>query len=278
MTASDLLKQAKLADCLKALEAEIRKDPADAKLRVFLFQVLCVLGDWDRARNQLGVISEIDPKGLLMAQVCHAAIACEMMREKVFAGEMTPLVLGEPEAWVGWMIQAVAMDAKGQGDAAAELRAKAFDAAPATSGFLEIGSPDNPTRTDFEWIADSDERLGPLVEAIVDGKYYWIPFSRISLIHLDKPEDLRDMVWAPANFVWASGGQGVGFIPVRYPGTQAAGVADTLRLSRGTEFADSGPLGQRVIATDAGEFDLLNLRNFRLNAPLTGDAATPAEA
>lgn len=268
MTAQELLKQGKLDDCLKALEADIRKDPAEPKRRIFFFQVLCVLGQWERALTQLGVIAEMDPKSSLMAQACRAAITCEMIRERVFAGETTPLVLGEPEQWVAWMIQAAALDAQGKGDAAAELRGKAFDAAPATTGFMEIGEPENPTRRDFEWIADSDERLGPMLEAFVDGKYYWIPYSRIGLVHIDKPEDLRDMVWAPANFVWASGGQGVGFIPARYPGTQAA--FDLLRLSRGTEFADSGPLGQRVLATDAGEFDLLTIRNIRLNTIAAG--------
>src|ERR1700687_2388446 len=34
---------------LKHLQNEVRAKPADAKLRVFLFQLLSVLGQWDRA-------------------------------------------------------------------------------------------------------------------------------------------------------------------------------------------------------------------------------------
>ena len=32
---------------------------------------------------------------------------------------------------------------------------------------------------DVPWLADADSRLGPVLEAIMDGKYYWIPFDRI---------------------------------------------------------------------------------------------------
>ncbi|MBS0197676.1 MAG: virulence protein SciE type [Planctomycetes bacterium] len=269
MLAEDLLKQGRLTECVTALENAIRKDPADPKLRVFFFQVQCVLGNWERALTQLGVVCEMDPKALLMGQACRAAINCEVIRERVYAGETTPLVLGEPEAWVGWMIQALAMDAQGKADAAAELRTKALDAAPTTTGTIETGAdPEKLTSTAFEWIADTDLRIGPMLEAIVDGKLYWIPFSRITLIRIEKPTDLRDMVWAPANFVWASGGQGVGFIPVRYPGTQAQGVDDKLRLARASDLDSDPPLGQRVFGTDAGEFDLLAIRNIKLNPPL----------
>jgi protein involved in temperature-dependent protein secretion len=34
----------------------------------------------------------------------------------------------------------------------------------------------------FAWLADADVRLGPVLEAIVDGKYYWIPFGNLSAI------------------------------------------------------------------------------------------------
>ena len=34
----------------------------------------------------------------------------------------------------------------------------------------------------FEWIADADDRLGPVLEAIVNGRYYWVPFERVRRI------------------------------------------------------------------------------------------------
>jgi type VI secretion system protein ImpE len=269
MLAEDLIKQGKISEALKALEDAVRKDPANSKLRVFLFQLLCVMGNWERALTQLGVVGDMDPMAMLMVKTCQAAIQCEALRAEVFAGDRSPLVFGEPSDWIAKIIQAAAMQGKGNHDAAAELREQAFDAAPAATGVLEVGPADDKVeRHEFQWIADSDERLGPMFEAIVDGKYYWIPFDRVKLIRIEHPVDLRDAVWAPCQFVWASGGEGVGFIPTRYPGTEQSG-SDAQKLARATDFLDDGgvitPLGHRLIATDAGEHNLLTIRAIRIN-------------
>jgi type VI secretion system protein ImpE len=281
MLAEDLIRQGRIPEALKALEDAVRKSPADSKLRIFLFQILCVTGAWERALTQLGVVNEMDPKALLMVKTCQAAIQCEALRSGVFKGERSPLVLGEPSDWVAKMIQASTMQAQGNVQAAATLREQAFEAAPATTGTLEVGADaENIESIPFEWIADADERLGPMFEAIVDGKYYWIPYERVSLIRIEKPVDLRDAVWAPCQFVWATGGQGVGFIPVRYPTTETVGN-DAQRLARATDFVDgpSGttiPLGHRLIATDAGEHNLLTIRAIKLNAHLNFQSSEPA--
>ncbi|MHC4229658.1 MAG: tetratricopeptide repeat protein [Planctomycetota bacterium] len=58
--AEELLRSGQLHEALAALESEVRADPANAKLRVFLFQLLCVLGDWERALTQLNTAAELD--------------------------------------------------------------------------------------------------------------------------------------------------------------------------------------------------------------------------
>ncbi|MFN0132036.1 MAG: type VI secretion system accessory protein TagJ [Phycisphaerales bacterium] len=262
MTAAELLRAGKLADALKALEAEVRTAPAAAKHRVFLFQLLCIIGQWERALTQLNVAADLDPGTLLMAQVCRQALACEALRTDIFAGKRTPLILGEPEHWVGSMVQACELDARGEHSAAASLRASALEAAPAIAGTID----DQP----FDWIADADERLGPIVEAIIDGRYYWIPFPHIHTLSLEAPTDLRDLVWAPATFTWANGGEAVGLIPVRYPASEHS-PADAIRLARRTDWSTGpGPargLGQRLWATDAGEFPILQTRRILLGQP-----------
>ena len=45
---------------LPHLTAAVRAKPADAKLRVFLAQLLCVLGQWERAHTQLNVVADMD--------------------------------------------------------------------------------------------------------------------------------------------------------------------------------------------------------------------------
>ncbi|MHC4203002.1 MAG: type VI secretion system accessory protein TagJ, partial [Planctomycetota bacterium] len=167
MKAEELLRSGQLNDALAALESEIRADPANAKLRVFLFQLLCVLGDWERALTQLNTAAELDAANLLMAQVCRTAISCEAFRAEIFAGKRSPLVFGEPDEWVAWLVQAGQMIAEGKYEASQKLRDRAFEAAPAVPGSIDGRS--------FQWISDADSRFGPVLEAIIDGKYYWVP-------------------------------------------------------------------------------------------------------
>src|SRR5947207_9727588 len=133
MDASDFLRKGKLNEALEALQNQIRNDPSNAKLRVFLFQLLCVMGRWDRALTQLSVAAEIDAKTLLMKEVCQQAIQCEALRKEIFAGKKMPLVFGEPQEWVGWMIQANQQSAQGQHREAQALRDNALEESPAVA-------------------------------------------------------------------------------------------------------------------------------------------------
>jgi type VI secretion system protein ImpE len=248
---------------LELLKQEVRKAPRDPRLRTFLFQMFCVSGEWDRALTQLTTASELDPLALPMLQAYQSAIRCEILREKVFRGERSPTVLGDPGEWVPLLMEATKKLAQGLGGEAASLRDAAFDAAPDITGKI------NDTK--FAWIADADPRLGPVLEVFVNGNYMWVPFARLASVACEVPVDLRDQVWMPANFTWSNGGTAVGFIPTRYPGSHGAGD-DALALSRRTDWNDlsddwSLPLGQRMFVTDTGETALMDLRKLTIVSP-----------
>jgi len=105
---------------------------------------------------------------------------------------------------------------------------------------------------------------------ILEGRYYWIPFCRIRQVFIEPVSDLRDLVWAPAQFVWENGGQASGHIPVRYAGTERSEDGN-LKLARKTDWLNklgvNIGLGQRILATDAGEYPLLEVRSLELNVP-----------
>ena len=260
MNSAEFVQAGRLEEGLLALQAEIRQKPEDPKLRVFLFQFNCVLGRFDKALTQLQVVASLNAESMLLAQIFRPIIACEMLRREVFAGGRTPVIFGEPMEWIGWLVQANHLVGQGEFKAASELRAKAFEAAPASEGTIN-GEP-------FQWITDADSRLGPVLEAILEGKYYWIPFCRIHRIETDKPEDLRDLVWLRARFAWTNGGTALGHIPTRYPGTEELSDGP-MRLARKTEWQQRDGetflgLGQRVLATDGNEYPLLECRNIEL--------------
>ena len=265
MQAEELLQAGQLGEALAALEAEVRADPTNAKLRVFLFQLLSVLGDWERALTQLNGAAELDSMNLLMAQVCRAALNCEALRAEIFAGKRSPLIFGEPDEWMGLLVQANQMTAEGKYEASQKLRERAFDAATAIPGSIDSRR--------FQWISDADSRLGPVLEVIFDGKYYWVPFTAIKRIQIDPPTDLRDAVWIPAHFTWVNGGETAGLIPTRYPDSEAS-EDNAIRLARKTEWVEQPGnlylgLGQRMFATDKDEFPLLQIRQIDLEHPET---------
>jgi len=254
--ARDLLRAGEPRAALEQLKKEVRKAPRDVALRVFLFQLFCIFGEWDRALTQLSVAAEFDPDALPMAQTYRAVIRCEMLRERVFEGKRSATLLGEPAQWMSLLVEANRVLATGAEAQAASLRDAAFEQAPDVTGEVDGRR--------FAWIGDADPRLGPLLEVIVEGKYYWVPFSRISQLVIEPPADLRDQVWMPAQFTWSSGGESMGFIPTRYPRSQSA--SDLIALARLTEWRDSEEwptgLGQRMIASDGDDVAIMDLRKL----------------
>lgn len=272
-TAQEFLAQGDPQAALAALQQQVRAHAADPKLRVFLFQLLCVLGQWQRALDQLQVCGELDAGTLAMVNTYRPALQCEAVREAVFDGKVLPHVFGQPQAWVALLAQALQADAQGDPHTAARLRESAFEQAPASAGMLDDRR--------FEWLADADSRLGPVFEVIINGRYGWLPMANLAQIDLEPPADLRDLVWAPAHLVFANGGETVALLPVRYSGT-AAQADGALRMSRKTEWlalgdGPSGPqyrgLGQRLLATGEFETGLLEVRQIRFDIAPAADAA-----
>jgi type VI secretion system protein ImpE len=106
---------------------------------------------------------------------------------------------------------------------------------------------------------------------VVNGKYYWVPFSNLSSIQIEKPTDLRDLVWISATLSLVNGGETVALLPVRYPGSETS-TDSGIRMARKTEWAGPDPdsllgVGQRMLATDGDEYPLLDTRSIKLTSP-----------
>jgi len=258
---------------LQHLTAAVRAKPADAPLRIFIAQLLCVLGQWERAHTQLNVLADLDASATPMRETVGHAIRCELMRARVFAGKRTPMVFGQPDQWLALLIESLLQGGQGQAYLSTSLATRAFDAAPAVSGRID-GQP-------FEWIADADSRLGPVLEACVNGRYYWVPFSRLARVTFEAPVDLRDVVWMPAELLFHNGGETVALVPTRYVGSEAS-ADGAICLARKTEWSAAGAdrwtgLGQRVLSTDVGEHDIMAVRTIELDeSPRTDEEPAAA--
>ena len=262
MNAEESIKAGNLEAALSELQDAVRNNPAKPEYRTFLFQLLCVLGNWNRALTQLNVVADMDPGALLMAQTYRELLLCEAFRAEVFQGKRAPLLFGEPNSWLGNLVQALAPAAKGHGSEAHDIVMKAMEQASARSGLID----DQP----FEWLGDADMRLGPVFEIILNGKYYWVPMENIAEIAFSEPEDLRDLVWLPVQIRWVNEGNSIGFMPSRYPGLTT--LEDPHKaLARKTDWTDVGGdcyvgSGQRMLTTDSDDYSLLHTRRIVFNS------------
>ena len=145
MTPEEHLRSGDLEAALAALQDRMRADAADAKLRIFLFQLLCVLGDWKRAINQLKVCGEMSTRWRCRWRrptARRSSARCTAKRSS--PAKRNPLVFGEPQDWVAPADRgAQAARPRAAPADAANLRAKAFDEAPGQRRHAERRSPSN---------------------------------------------------------------------------------------------------------------------------------------
>jgi len=256
MLAEDYFRDGNLHGALEELQDQIRNHPENGRYRVFLFQLLAILGQWKRALGQLDVLDNLEQSTWPLVHIYREAIRCEVSREEIFAGWRKPMIFGEPPQWMALLLESLRLVAEAQYGPAVALRDQAFELASESSGTID--------QKPFSWIADADSRLGPVLEIILNGRYYWTPFQQIRAIKINAAADLRDLVWLPAQFTWVNGGETHGLIPARYPGSENA-QDSALQLARKTEWTELAKdihqgLGQRMLATDQDEYPLLDVR------------------
>lgn len=258
-TADDLFRAGDLDGARQALVEIVRAKPADQTARIFLFQLLCILGEWERAKTHLNTLAQLSSEAQMLAVAYNQAITAEQFRAEVFAGRATPPNLSRQSPWANDLALAIGHFAAGRTAEAEEARERAFEAAPDTPGELDGVA--------FDWIADADHRFGPCFEAIVAGSYGIVPFDAVEKLTSDGPKDLRDLVWYPAQISFRSGQSIAALLPVRYPGSEAQ-PDPQLRQARTTTWTD-GPageqgLGQRVFTVSQGDDrGILELRSLR---------------
>lgn len=263
MDTSDALKEGRLDEALASVKDAVRKAPSDGRHRSVLFQIYCIQGNWEGAKTQLQLVGELDVETSLWVGVCEKLLACEADRAAVYAGQKPPTLFGKPPEWVGGVIEAFRLGLEGKWEAAAASQAQALEAAPATPAVLD--------GQEVEWIADADSRFGPVLEAYIEGKYYWIPFEHIRELNLRPRTHLMDAIWAPADFEWLNEGKASGYIPVRYEGSEKS-TDPQIQLARKTEWTEKAAnfylgSGHRVLAADTADFDLGRIKLLRFTHP-----------
>lgn len=265
------LDETSLSEQIEQISAHLRAQPTLASHRWALFQLLCVMGEWARAIQQLQTWAMLEPGHTATAQVYRDLIRAECRRKQVVEGHERPGFVFEQPAWVDGLLNALHLASAERIAAADDARETAFEAAPTVAARI----PQGPVA----WIVDSDSRFGPVCELVVAGHYRWVPFADLTSWRVSPPTKVIDLVWAPCTFTLGDGAVVHGFMPARYPGSEAG--SDAIRIGRETIWREHGrtsvtALGQKTWSTDRGDFGLFELATAEFGAGI-GNSATIGE-
>jgi len=231
MNTQELFRAGRLADALKALGAEVRDNPADARRRTFLFELLCFAGEFERADKQLEVLGQAGPNSEIGVLLYRSALYAERQRQDLFARGEYPKPPESP--------------------------------GPTVTGTFN-GKP-------FISFSDADPRIGPRLEVFAAGTYLLLPLEHIASIRMEPPKRLRDLLWTPAavkgkpSFKGAELGEVL--LPVLAPSSWQH-ADEAVKLGRATVWEqrdgsdEEVPFGQKMWLVDDEEIPFLELRTL----------------
>ena len=234
MKAKELYQAGKLSEAIQALSAELRDNPTDAQRRVFLFELLCFAGDYDRADKHLNLLADQSPQAQMGAVLYMSSLHGERLRQKLFAE-------------------------------------KDYPSAPVDEEKARGGSCNgNP----FESLEDSDPRIGARLELLAAGAYLWIPFEHIEMIDFQPPKRVRDLLWRPALVRTGPGFKdkelGEVLVPVLSPGSWT-NADNNVKLGRATVWetgadGEALPYGQKTFLVDGEDIPVLEVKRIEFTA------------
>jgi len=234
MNPQELYRAGRLTDAIKALSAELRDNPTDAKRRTFLFELLCFAGEYERADKQLEVLGQAGPPSEMGVLLYRSALYAERQRQDLFSRGEFPEEREEAEASRGGMLNG----------------------------------------KQFSVFSDTDPRIGARLELFAAGNYLLLPLEHVASIQIPPPKRLRDLIWTPAAVRTTPSFKGTELgevmLPVLAPFSWK-NPDEAVRLGRATVWERPEgidyqvPFGQKMWLVDEEEIPFLELRELEFN-------------
>jgi type VI secretion system protein ImpE len=267
MDPKDLIKAGRLAEARKRLTEEVRAMPADVGKRTLLFQVLAFCGEWSKAEQHLDAIVAQDSKKETGVQVYKNLVGAERERLEVSTLMRRPSFLPETPPFAETYFAALQ-----------KLLDRKLEEAEAL--FNQIGTERPEVRgtldgTAFVGFEDTDAFLSLFLEAMVHGRYVWIPFESIREIVLSPPKTLFDLLWVEGHVTTWEGLALNCHLPVLYGGSFSH-EDERVKLGRMTDWIPLGGgysrgVGQHVYQIGDREKALLEIREVSFDPPMKAE-------
>jgi type VI secretion system protein ImpE len=267
--AKALFNEGKLAPAIEELTREVKANPFDAALRIFLFELLSFAGDWNRAERQLDVIGHQNAPAAIGVEAYRNNINAERERHRLFSEGLHPHFLVDPPAYADVLLEAAAHLREGDVIEARRALEQVEKERPRLAGTMN----DRP----FHDFRDGDDFVAPMLELIVQGKYTWLPFEQVKRLQIATPRHLRDLIWARATIEAVDGTTGEVFLPALYSGSSAH-PEDLVKLGRKTDWKLVGeglplPLGLRLFLVDDEDEHVFAARSIQFDLSASEERA-----
>jgi type VI secretion system protein ImpE len=239
----------------------VKANPRELKSRIFLFELLCFAGEFQRADRQLDAIAQTsgDIKVEIGVQAYRSALQAEAARNAFFTGaQRAPKFFAEPPVYTALHVDATAKLRENQAEPLEKLLQESERSRSAVKG-LNNGRP-------FEDFKDGDDLICPFLEVFFQSDYFWLPFEQIKSMEIQQPNTLRDLLWIPVKVELCDRPLGNVLVPVLYYGSHRD-PNDLIKLGRMTDWKSIGNetllgSGQRTFFADENECPLLEIRKI----------------
>lgn len=220
-----------LKGAIEAALSTVKNNPTDEKARIFLFELSCFSGDWDRATRQLDVIGHQSATALIGSQIYRQNFHAERDRIEVFAkGKRPEFVMPAPD-YVEELCAVNNLVREGKTADARELLNKIEENRPAFACRVN-----GEEKEDFR---DYNDLTMCVFEAIIKEAYVWLPMEQIVKIEFFEKKTLRDVFWRQAKVEVKNGLIAEIFLPSLYVNSWKSGD-DQVRLGRANNWLDAG--------------------------------------
>jgi type VI secretion system protein ImpE len=88
--AERLYREGRLSDAIAALGNALKEDPGDVRNRIFLFELLCFAGAYDRASKQLAALASADAEAVISTAWYQEALLAQLQRQEMFESGQLP--------------------------------------------------------------------------------------------------------------------------------------------------------------------------------------------
>lgn len=233
------LTSGRLGDALAQAGTLVKAEPTNLDARTLLADLLSIAGDNDRTELQLVALEKLSPTASLGCALHRQLLRASAWRQDCFTQGRVPAFLDPLEPSLMLHLRAIT-----------ELRAGDEQAAQSTLAEAENAREAIPMCVDgvlVDDFRDADDLTSSFWEVLTsNGKYYWIPMSRVRHLELRPPKRPRDLIWRQATMTVHEGPEGEVFLPTIYapvPDSESA------RLGLSTDWFGSGVVrgvGQRL--------------------------------